>query len=106
MKKVKLSDCGARGWFIGHFDKAVFKTDKFEVCYQKNERQQTASHYHAIAHEITLVLSGRSLVNGQMMLPGDVFVLDPGEYSQIEYLETTEVVTVKTPSVPNDKHLL
>lgn len=106
MKRTKLSDCGQRGWFVGHFPTAVFETDKFEVCYQQNERQQTASHYHAHAHEITLLISGRSLVNGQLMESGDIFVLEPGEYSQIEYLELTEVVTIKTPSVPNDKQYL
>lgn len=106
MIKTTLEECGDRGWFIGNFPRAVFKTDKFEVCYQINERQQTASHYHAQAHEITLVISGSSLVNGQLMKPNDIFVLEPGEYSQIEYLELTEVVTIKTPSVPNDKHYL
>ena len=30
-----------------------------------------------------------------------------GEFvSQIEYLEQTQVVTIKIPSIPNDKHLL
>jgi len=106
MKTSKLSECGARGWFIGDFDGAVHRTKDFEVTYQKNSRGQTASHIHKIAYEITLVISGRQICNGQMFSAGDICILEPGDISQIEYLEETEVVTIKTPSVPSDKHYL
>lgn len=106
MKISKLSDCGQRGWFIGNFAEAAFKTKDFEVTYQKNSRGQTASHIHKIVHEITLVISGRQICNGKMFGPGDICILEPGDISQIEYLEETEVVTIKTPSVPSDKHYL
>lgn len=106
MQRYKLSDSGARGWFIGDFDGAVYRTKDFELTYQKNSRGQTASHIHKIVHEITLVISGRQLVNGEIFEAGDICILEPGDVSQIEYLEETEVVTVKTPSVPSDKHYL
>ncbi len=106
MKISKISECGDRGWFIGDFAKAAFKTKEFEVTYQKNSRGQTASHIHKIAQEITLVISGRQIVNGQMFEAGDICVLEPGDISQIEYLEETEVVTIKVPSCPSDKHYL
>lgn len=106
MKRHKLSDSGARGWFIGDFDGAVYRTKDFEITYQKNPRSQTASHIHKIAYEITLVISGRQICNGQMFEAGDICILEPGDISQIEYLEETEVVTIKTPSVPSDKHYL
>jgi hypothetical protein len=106
MKSYKLDQCGERGWFIGDFAKAIWHTKDFEICYQKNPRSQTASHVHKIAHEITLVISGRQLCNGQMFAAGDICVLEPGDISQIEYLEDTEVVTIKVPSVPTDKYYL
>jgi len=106
VKKFKLTDAGSRGWFIGDFEGAVHRTTDFEVTYQKNDRGQTASHIHQIAQEITLVISGRQICNGQMFEAGDICVLEPGDISQIEYLEETEVVTIKTPSVPSDKHYL
>jgi hypothetical protein len=106
MQRYKLSDCGARGWFIGNFDGAVHRTKDFEVTYQKNQRGQTASHIHKLAYEITLVISGRQICNGQMFVAGDICILEPGDISQIEYLEETEVVTIKTPSIPDDKHYL
>jgi hypothetical protein len=106
MLRYKLSECGDRGWFIGDFDGAVHRTKDFEVTYQKNPRSQTASHIHKLAYEITLVISGRLICNGQMFEAGDICILEPGDISQIEYLEETEVVTIKTPSVPSDKHYL
>jgi hypothetical protein len=106
MKSFKLSDSGSRGWFIGDFDGAVHRTKDFEVTYQKNLRSQTASHIHKLAYEITLVISGRQICNGKLFGAGDICVLEPGDISQIEYLEETEVVTIKVPSVPLDKHYL
>lgn len=106
MKRLKLSDCGDRGWFIGDFAKAAYQTKNFEVCYQDNPRSKPASHIHKEITEITLVISGRALVNGEIFEAGDIHIIYPGEPSQIEYLEQTEVVTIKTPSIPSDKHYL
>jgi hypothetical protein len=106
MQRYKLSECGSRGWFIGDFVGAVHRTKDFEVTYQKNPRTQTPSHIHKIAHEITLVISGRQICNGEMFEAGDICILEPGDISQIEYLEETEVVTIKIPSCPSDKHYL
>lgn len=106
MKRFKLSECGDRGWFIGDFAKAAFPTKDFEVTYQKNPRSQTDTHMHKIVHEITLVISGSQVCNGEIFSAGDICILEPGDISQIEYLEETEVVTIKVPSIPSDKHLL
>jgi hypothetical protein len=53
-----------------------------------------------------LVVSGRVLTNGTIYGPGDIYIFEPGDISQTEYLEETSVLTVKTPSIPSDKHLL
>ncbi len=106
MQRYKLSECGDRGWFIGDFAGAVYKTKDFEITYQKNNRSQTPSHIHKIAQEITLIISGRQICNGEIFEAGDICILEPGDISQIEYLEETEVITIKVPSVPSDKHYL
>jgi hypothetical protein len=106
MRRSSLKDSGARGWFIGDFAEAVFRTKDFEVCYQDNPRSKQESHIHHILSEITLVLTGRHLVNGQIFYPGDIYILEPGDVSQIEYLEQTKLVTIKCPSIPSDKELL
>jgi hypothetical protein len=106
MKRYKLNDSGARGWFIGDFDNAVYKTKDFEVCYQLNPRSKPATHIHKEITEITLVISGRQVCNGELFEAGDICILEPGDISQIEYLEDTQVVTIKTPSIPSDKFML
>lgn len=106
MKTFRLSDAGARGWFIGDFPEAVFRTKDFEVCWQTNTRGHADSHIHNVITEITLVVSGRVLTNGTIYGPGDIYIFEPGDISQTEYLEETTVLTVKTPSVPSDKFLL
>jgi len=106
MKVSKLSDAGARGWFIGDFPEAVLRTKDFEVCYQINQRGHAKSHVHNEITEVTLVVSGRVLTNGNVYNPGDIYILEPGDISQTEYLEETSVVTIKTPSIPKDKHYL
>jgi len=106
MKRTTLNNCGARGWFIGDFEGAVHRTKDFEICYQKNSRGKPASHIHKQITEITLVISGRQICNGELFAAGDICVLEPGDISQIEYLEDTEVVTIKTPSIPSDKFML
>lgn len=106
VKKFRLEDCGERGWFIGDFDRAVFRSKEFEVCYQENPRSKPDTHIHKEISEITLVISGQQIVNGQIMRTGDVYILEPGDVSQIEYTETTQVVTIKVPSIPSDKFYL
>jgi hypothetical protein len=106
MKQFKLSNSGQRGWFIGDFPEAVHRTKDFEVCYQTNQRGQCPTHVHKELSEITLVLSGRTVVNGQLFTAGDIYKLEPGDIGQVEYLEETSIVTIKTPSIPGDKHLL
>ena len=106
MKHYKLSDSGDRGWFIGDFPKAVYRTKQFEVNYQDNPRGQLRSHLHKKITEITLVISGKVLLNGEIFTEGDIFILEPGDIGQMEYLEPTKTIAIKTPSIPSDKHYL
>ena len=106
MKEFKLSDSGARGWFVGDFAEAVFRTKDFEVGLQTNPRSYCPSHYHNDIIEITLIVSGKVLTNGKLFGPSEGYVLYPGDISQMEYLEETTIITIKSPSLPSDKHLL
>lgn len=106
MKKAKISDSGARGWFIGDFPEAVYRTKDFEVNYQNNVKGHSPTHYHKIITEIQLIIRGRMVVNGVLFEAGDICILEPGDIGQMEFLEDTETVCVKFPSVPTDKYLL
>jgi len=107
MKKLKLSETGARGWFIGDFPEAAIRSKDFEVCLQSNEAgAKDIPHYHKIATELQLLIKGRMVINGEEYAEGDIHILEPGEHYYAEYLEDTTVVAVKFPSVPDDKYLI
>lgn len=105
MKRFKLSDSGDRGWFVGAFDRAIWRTDDFEVGYMFNPAGDISpAHYHQEVKEISLIATGRVLANGEEFGPGDIFEIEPGESLHCEYLEDTVTVCVKTPSRPQDKY--
>jgi hypothetical protein len=107
MKKYKLSESGARGWFIGDFPEAVVRTKDFEVCYQGNPAGAVDTpHYHKIITELQLIIRGRMFINGEEFGPGDIYMNEPGEEYRAYYLEDTEVVAIKFPSIPTDKYYL
>jgi hypothetical protein len=105
MRRFKLSESGDRGWFIGAFEKAIWKTADFEVAYMFNPKGDiSAAHYHKQAREISLIASGHVIANGEHFTSGELFEIVPGEELTCEYLEDTITVCVKTPSVPQDKY--
>jgi hypothetical protein len=107
MKKYRLSEAGARGWFIGDFPEAVVRTKEFEVCWQGNKAGAVdRPHMHKVITEVQLITAGRMVINGEEFGPGDIYVSDPGEAYHAQYLEDTKVVAIKFPSVPDDKYYI
>ena len=60
MQLFKLSDSGDRGWFIGDFPNAIYKTSDFELCYKLCPRGHVESHYHKEITEIKQSISALS----------------------------------------------
>ena len=107
MKKFQLKDAGDRGWFVGDFDRAVVRTKDFEVCWRGNPAgAKDTSHLHKIITELQLITRGRMIINGVEFGPGEIYVSEPGEEYRAEYIEDTEVVAIKFPSVPGDKYYI
>lgn len=105
MRTFKQSDSGARGWFVGAFDKAVYKTDLFEVAHAYNAKgEHSPKHTHKIATEINLVTYGCVEVNGKIFRSGDGFIMEPGDPCECHYLDDTFTLVIKTPSVLGDKY--
>jgi hypothetical protein len=105
MKKYKLSNSGARGWFVGDFPEAVVRTKNFECCWATNKAGNIDTpHLHKIITEVQLITEGRMVINGEEFGPGDIYVSEPGEEYHARYLEDTKVVALKFPSVPGDKY--
>ena len=106
MRSAKLEDM-VKGWFVGHFNPTVHHTDTCEVAvkyYKAGDSE--ARHYHRIATEITVVVSGRIRMLGREWSAGDIIKLEPGEETEFLALTDTSNVVVKFPSVANDKYIV
>ena len=103
MKKLRIEDSGARGWFVGSFPEAAVQTSLAEVCYTIEKPGQLRRHYHTRCTETLLIISGSCIQNGQRLGPGDISVLEPGEINDSYYLEESAVIGVKTPAGGDDK---
>ena len=106
MKTANLKDM-VKGWFVGGFEPAAFSTDSCEVGvkhYKSGDRE--AAHYHKIATEITLLLSGSVSMRGQVWNAGDIIVLEPGDVTAFEALTDAVTVVVKVPGALNDRYVI
>ena len=106
MKRFRQSDCGERGWFIGAYPGALIETDACEVAYDwRPAGEISPKHYHKIATEVTLIISGCIEVGGERFGAGEGFVIEPGEATECRYIEDTTQIVVKIPGVAGDKYL-
>ncbi|MCW0346766.1 cupin domain-containing protein [Pantoea ananatis] len=96
-----------RGWFVGGFEPSALKTTDVEVAVQHfMAGDKEARHYHKIATEITVIVKGKALMNGQEYSEGDIIKISPGESSDFQALENTITTVVKLPGALNDKYLV
>ncbi len=92
MKIHNLVDSGERGWFVGDFDRAIWRTDAYEVAYQFSTKGSVGPrHVHRIARELNLITSGCVRVNDVIVRTGEMYEVAPGEAVECEYL--VEAVT-------------
>jgi quercetin dioxygenase-like cupin family protein len=105
LKSAKLEDM-IKGWFVGSFEPSVLRTEEFEVAvksYLKGDSEE--KHFHKIATEVTVVVSGRVQMANQEWGPGSIITLEPGESTSFLAIEDSTTVVVKTPSTIGDKYL-
>jgi len=106
MKTFRLESM-VSGWFAGDFEPSAFRTDLFEVCYRIHPAgEYWPDHYHKIATEINLLVSGRMTIGGVQLKSGDIFIFEPGEVADPIFEEDCAVICVKTPSVNADKYIV
>ena len=104
MKHARLNDM-TKGWFVGAFTPTACQTDACEVAvkhYKAGDKE--APHFHKIATETTLILSGTVIMAGQEWHAGDIVVMEPGDITGFEALTDAINVVVKTPGALNDKY--
>lgn len=96
-----------KGWVVGDFVPSLIQTKDFEVAV-KDYRVgvEEAMHVHKIAKEITVITSGKFMMNEQVLEKGDIVYLLPGESAEFSCLKSGTTVCIKTPSVKGDKYLI
>jgi quercetin dioxygenase-like cupin family protein len=105
MTKVNFTDM-VRGWFVGDFIPTALKTDAAEVAVKKYAADDyEAWHYHKIATEVSLILSGDVEMNGVRHAAGDIVVISPGEGTDFRAVTDAITVVVKIPGAKNDKYM-
>lgn len=105
MDKHNLSDF-IRGWFVGGFEPSIYKTTDVEVAVQHfSKGDKESAHYHKIATEITVIVSGKARMNNYILNTGDIIRISPSEVTDFEALEDTVTAVVKLPGALNDKYL-
>lgn len=106
MKKYKLENF-TRGWIVGDFEPNIIRSKDFEVMvryYKAGDKE--AKHVHKIADEITVIISGKFKMNGEILTAGDIIHLLPNDPTGFECLEDGANVVTKCPSVMGDKYLV
>ena len=105
MKIVNLSEM-KKGWFVGNFDPSVLVTNDVEVAVKKYEKgSYEEAHYHKVATEITVVLSGKVRMCKQEFQENTIITLSPGEVTDFLALEDSVCVVVKHPGANHDKYM-
>jgi len=105
MKLANLEDM-VRGWFVGNFQPTVLKTNNVEVAvkeYQAGSKEER--HYHKIATELTVIVRGKVKMNGTEYGEGSIIVVEPGEETDFQVIESAITVVVKVPGANHDKYL-
>ena len=94
------------GWFVGNFEPTLIKTNDVEVAVKKYKKGDYENkHYHKVATEITVIVSGQVKMNNIVYQQGDIITIKPNIATDFEALENTVCTVVKHPGALNDKYL-
>lgn len=104
---VDKLDRMVKGWFVGNFEPTVLRTNDVEVAVKKYKAgDYESAHYHKIATEITVIVSGEVEMNGIRYAEGDIIIIPPNEPTNFRALKDTITTVVKYPGANNDKYLV
>ncbi len=105
MRTARLEEM-TKGWFVGDFTPTLHPTRDVEVAvkhYRAGDAE--AAHYHKIAREFTVIVSGTVRMSGRDFKAGDIIVIEPGEATDFQAVTDAVTTVVKIPGAQNDKYL-
>ena len=95
------------GWFIGNFEPSLYKTKDFEIAVHVHDvGGEGQRHYHKIATEYNILVSGKINIDDKILISGDIFIYEPYDVTNVKFLEETTLIVIKVPSIPSDKFLV
>jgi hypothetical protein len=97
----------SNGWFIGDFQPSIVKTNLFEIGHHHYKKGFVGQkHIHKIATEINYIIKGKLIASGKELTSGDIWIYEPEEISDVTFLEDTDLIIIKHPSITDDKYLV
>lgn len=105
--KISQINKMTKGWFVGNFEPTLYKTNDVEVAVKEYKAGDfEGKHFHKIATEITVIISGVVLMNGIEYKAGDIIIIEPNEVADFKALTNSKNVVVKLPGANNDKYIV
>lgn len=105
MRTAKIKDM-KKGWFVGNFTPSLYKTEAVEAAVKQFKAGEVEpSHYHKIATEITVVVSGKVRMFNKVWESGEIIIADPGDRTDFDAITDTILTVVKIPGVLHDKYM-
>jgi quercetin dioxygenase-like cupin family protein len=102
---VSHLDQMTKGWFIGNFEPSLHKTNAVEVAVKTYAAgSYEAMHFHKVATEFTVIVSGEVEMRGQRYGAGSIIVIPPQEATDFRALTDVVTTVVKVPGANNDKY--
>ena len=93
------------GWFVGDFDPSIFKNPFFEVAHHQHKKgDPTFPHYHQVTNELNYIVRGEIMVDGNHLKSGDMWIYEPWDISDVKFLDDTDLMIIRWPSIPSDKY--
>jgi mannose-6-phosphate isomerase-like protein (cupin superfamily) len=110
----KYTDQGNyKGWFAGDFfpESDPRKIHTFEILYREHHSGEiVAPHIHQQKCELMIILEGKAKfkVNNQesILEKGMYIFVQPNNIVTTEFLETSKIIAIHSPSIPTDKTLV
>ncbi len=94
-----------RGWIIGNFEPSIIKTTQLEIgILELKAGDKGDFHWHENHLEHNLILSGAAKIGKNLYFEGDIFTFKPFEKSNVEYMQDTKLLVIKSPSMNGDKY--
>jgi hypothetical protein len=106
MQKYNIKDF-KYGWMVGDFEPSLFRNPFFELAHHFHEAGcSTYPHYHKVTTEMNYIVRGAMMVSGVRLETGDIWIYEPHDLSDVEFLEDTDLVILRWPSIPSDKYMV